>query len=309
MCSSDLKKKEIGKNIRKLREDRFPGRGGLSEFSSQIGIPAGVIGHYESGRRQPSEARMKQFADFFGVTVSHLRGEDTEGGSHSPEFLSGEITEEEEAEHKEAVATRLEWLRESFVGGSHARAEDFFGVPRGTWMKWESGDLWLDRPTAHTLGQIIGVDERWFYTLLLPTPSITMDGSGMAIRLDGEIGEEFTGQIVSAVGPPDLWLPRDAQWWLVKDDSLLPVAPKWSFLIIEVGCEAIDGDLIAAFREARGNTFKGVVGYAHSIDNRLVIVPIRHDKPPVPIHKNDIMGVVTGVYTDFDVVRKRSESS
>jgi transcriptional regulator with XRE-family HTH domain len=304
-----MDKKKFGKILRELRESKFAGYGGRKKFADSIGLSSNIISHYEAGRREPSEERMKQFADFFGVTVSHLRGEDTEGECHSPEFLSGEITEAEEAERKEAVATRLEWLRQSFGDGNHRKAENALGVPRGKWKKWESGDLWLDRPTAHTLGQIIGVDERWFYDASIPTPEITLDGSGVAIRLTGEIGENFTGYFVTALGFPELWLPRDAQWWLVKDDSLLPVAPKWSFLVLEVGSEAIDGDLIAAFREARGNTFKGVVGYLRSVGESMVVVPIRHDSQLVPIQKNDIMGVVVGVYTDFEVVRKRSESS
>ena len=63
------------KNIRSLREKRFPGHGGVTECAKVFGVTPQVWSPWETGTRMPSEENLAKLAIFFHVTVEYLRSE------------------------------------------------------------------------------------------------------------------------------------------------------------------------------------------------------------------------------------------
>ncbi len=66
-------KQTIARNIRECRKEKFPGRGGGKKCAAAFGVSPQQWSPWEKGKRTPDESRLQQMADFFGVTVEHLR--------------------------------------------------------------------------------------------------------------------------------------------------------------------------------------------------------------------------------------------
>ena len=64
--------------LRKLREKKFPGRGGKSAAANEFGVSTGCWSMWESGKTVPDDVNQRKLAAFFGVTLAELRGD------HSP---------------------------------------------------------------------------------------------------------------------------------------------------------------------------------------------------------------------------------
>lgn len=63
----------IAANIRECRLKKFPGQGGSKKCALAFGVSPQQWSPWERARRTPDEMRLSQLADFFGVTVDHLR--------------------------------------------------------------------------------------------------------------------------------------------------------------------------------------------------------------------------------------------
>lgn len=67
----------IARNIRECRMKKFPGRGGGKKCAESFGVSPQQWSPWERGMRTPDELRLSQIANFFGVTVEHLRRDHT----------------------------------------------------------------------------------------------------------------------------------------------------------------------------------------------------------------------------------------
>lgn len=77
----------LGDKIAELRELR---RLTQEELAEKIGITRAALSHYEKNRREPDNATLGRFADFFGVTIDELLGRKKKGETKdiSPEELT-----------------------------------------------------------------------------------------------------------------------------------------------------------------------------------------------------------------------------
>mgnify|MGYP003623650536 CR=1 FL=1 len=67
--------KSIANNIREYRKKKFPGHGGQTLCAKKFDIEVSTWNQLERGTRLPSDMYQRKLADFFGVTVSELRGD------------------------------------------------------------------------------------------------------------------------------------------------------------------------------------------------------------------------------------------
>lgn len=65
----------IGKNLKALREKRFPKRGGQGLFAKSLGVSQQTVNAWERGRTVPSDTMQAQIAAFFAISVGELRGD------------------------------------------------------------------------------------------------------------------------------------------------------------------------------------------------------------------------------------------
>ncbi len=83
----------IAANIRACRRKTFPGRGGGKRCAEAFGVSPQQWSPWERGMRTPNEQRLSQIAEFFGVTVEHMRCDhsapDGLAGNPPPGFASG----------------------------------------------------------------------------------------------------------------------------------------------------------------------------------------------------------------------------
>lgn len=56
-------------------------KAGLSQgkLAQGLGISQNAVSQYENGTREPTLAKLKELADFFGVSVDYLLGDDNDG--------------------------------------------------------------------------------------------------------------------------------------------------------------------------------------------------------------------------------------
>lgn len=75
--------KDVLKNLRKVK--------GISQvkLAEDLGVSAGIIGMYESGKRKPSYEALEAIADYFNVTIDYLTGRE----SGSMYYLDPEVAE------------------------------------------------------------------------------------------------------------------------------------------------------------------------------------------------------------------------
>ena len=62
----------IARNIRELKERKFPGRGGSKKCADALGVTPQQWSPWEIGARGPDEKTLKAIAKLFGVTVDDL---------------------------------------------------------------------------------------------------------------------------------------------------------------------------------------------------------------------------------------------
>ena len=77
----------IAANIRAGRMKKFPGRGGGKKCAEAFGVSPQQWSPWERGIRTPDEYRLRELADFFGVTVEHMRRDHS-----SPENKLGAVS-------------------------------------------------------------------------------------------------------------------------------------------------------------------------------------------------------------------------
>ncbi len=65
----------IAANIRAERVRNYPGRGGGKRCAEAFGVSPQQWSPWERGARTPDELRLSEIAEFFGVTVDHMRHE------------------------------------------------------------------------------------------------------------------------------------------------------------------------------------------------------------------------------------------
>ncbi len=76
-----------GRNIRYCRLQKYPGRGGGKQCAAAFGVSPQQWSPWENGMRIPSETRLAQLAEFFGVTVEWLRRDNHLPPAEKPEEL------------------------------------------------------------------------------------------------------------------------------------------------------------------------------------------------------------------------------
>ncbi len=62
----------IAGNIQRLKEKKFPGRGGSKKCADALGVTPQQWSPWEIGTRGPDEATLRAIAKLFGVTVDEL---------------------------------------------------------------------------------------------------------------------------------------------------------------------------------------------------------------------------------------------
>ena len=65
-------RRNIGANLRRLRMQLFPGRGGAQTCARAFGVSPQQWSPWERGLRTPDENRLARLAAFFGVSVEEL---------------------------------------------------------------------------------------------------------------------------------------------------------------------------------------------------------------------------------------------
>ena len=63
----------IAENIHAERLKKFPGRGGCQKCAHALGVSPQQWSPWETGTRTPDEFHLQRIAEFFGVTVEHMR--------------------------------------------------------------------------------------------------------------------------------------------------------------------------------------------------------------------------------------------
>jgi transcriptional regulator with XRE-family HTH domain len=69
----------FGERLKKLREQRSLSQ---EEFGRIFQVAQTTIGMYEKGNREPNFEKLKQFADFFGVSIDYLIGHTSDPSKH-----------------------------------------------------------------------------------------------------------------------------------------------------------------------------------------------------------------------------------
>jgi transcriptional regulator with XRE-family HTH domain len=96
-------RKIVAKNIRECRIKKFPGRGGATQCAKALGILPQQWSLWEVGDRMPDEIRMQEIADFFGVTVEHLRKDRTSGTASTQKKAVSTIATQQSAAMKKLL--------------------------------------------------------------------------------------------------------------------------------------------------------------------------------------------------------------
>ena len=71
-----LLSKSLSCAILKYRIKKFPGHGGQLLASQQFGVSQPAWAKWERGKITPNDFNQRRLADFFGITLAELRGED-----------------------------------------------------------------------------------------------------------------------------------------------------------------------------------------------------------------------------------------
>lgn len=66
-------------NLRYLREQKFPGRGGSKKCADALGMKQQQWSPWEKGQRMPTDDSLRKIAAYFGVTVDYLKTDHPEG--------------------------------------------------------------------------------------------------------------------------------------------------------------------------------------------------------------------------------------
>lgn len=80
----------MAQRIEELRNERELSRPALA---SAVGLPRMAIEKFETGRQTPTQDQQKKLADFFGVSLMYLRGENNDR-TRMEDWMSGAFTDE-----------------------------------------------------------------------------------------------------------------------------------------------------------------------------------------------------------------------
>lgn len=80
----------MAQRIEELRNERGMSRPALA---SAVGLPRLAIEKFETGRQTPTQDQQKKLADFFGVSLMYLRGENNDR-TRMEDWMSGAFTDE-----------------------------------------------------------------------------------------------------------------------------------------------------------------------------------------------------------------------
>ncbi len=81
-------RKNIAANIRNCRRARYPKWGGSRRCAVEFGVSPQQWSQWERGAHMPDEFRMKEIADFFGVSSEYLRRDNRERKIAPPQHFS-----------------------------------------------------------------------------------------------------------------------------------------------------------------------------------------------------------------------------
>ncbi len=84
----------FAENLRKYRNQAFPGWGGLGRFAKAAGVTPNTMSLWMSGRQMPSTKRIHALAKTLGVEVGELCGPqapEAEASGEVPEFVQEQI--------------------------------------------------------------------------------------------------------------------------------------------------------------------------------------------------------------------------
>jgi transcriptional regulator with XRE-family HTH domain len=95
----------LGERLKQLRADK-----GLTqqELSDLFKIPRGTYAHYEIGKREPDNATLAQFADFFNVTTDYLLGRTDDPRNYNIETIAAHRTDDPTSQLPEESRKSLE---------------------------------------------------------------------------------------------------------------------------------------------------------------------------------------------------------
>lgn len=66
----------IGSSLRKLRQKKFPGVGGVGRCAAAFGVTQPYWSSWENAKKVPGDENQRKLAEFFEVPVSRIRGEE-----------------------------------------------------------------------------------------------------------------------------------------------------------------------------------------------------------------------------------------
>lgn len=97
---------KLGDKIKTLRKER---RITQQELGRNVGLSTSSIGMIESDKQGASSEKLKEIADFFGVTVDYLLSEDEEISKNKPEI---QVPEEYSSKYKVTSRDKKQYLEE-----------------------------------------------------------------------------------------------------------------------------------------------------------------------------------------------------
>ncbi len=89
---ADTEKWVFAENLRKYREQAFPGWGGLGRFAKAAGVSSYTLSQWMSGKQMPSTARIHALAKVLGVEAGELyTPQAPEAETSIPDFVQEQI--------------------------------------------------------------------------------------------------------------------------------------------------------------------------------------------------------------------------
>ncbi len=93
---NDLEKKIVIENMRKYRDQIFPGWGGVGRFAKAVGVSQQLMSRWLGGKNAPPATRLPAIARALGVDEEELRGRwkadaEAEAPVESGEVIQGQI--------------------------------------------------------------------------------------------------------------------------------------------------------------------------------------------------------------------------
>ena len=105
---------EFGERLKSLR---LQAKLTQTEVADKVGVSQPQYARWEAGKRKPSSETLEKFANFFGVTMDYLSGNDEELNNVELLFRmnSNGLTEEEKIIFKKELIEFMEERKKAFV--------------------------------------------------------------------------------------------------------------------------------------------------------------------------------------------------